>query len=145
MKKYILQLGKENAVCNSVEEAKEFISRFGHLTSAGEKRITGLFDGTIGMSRDFAWMMPKHIPELKNYPELLKNVEQPKLAKTLIKLREVYVEYLTETNRVSEDLGVILDQQGNNFVKKYNELTDIVSKTIGIIMEAEISEALKLY
>ena len=21
------------------------------------------------MSRDFAWMMPKHTPELKNYPE----------------------------------------------------------------------------
>lgn len=76
---------------------------------------------------------------------ILKNVEQPKLAKTLIKLREVYIEYLTETNRVTEDIGVIFDQQENNFVKKYNELTDIVSKTIGIIMEAEISEALKLY
>ena len=69
MKKFILQLGKEKVVCNDVEEAKNFISRFGHLTSAGEKRITGLFNGTIGMSRDFAWMMPKHIPELKNYPE----------------------------------------------------------------------------
>ena len=69
MKKFILQLGKENVVCNDVEEAKKFISRFGHLTSAGEKRITGLFNGTIDMSRDFAWMMPKHIPELKNYPE----------------------------------------------------------------------------
>lgn len=69
MKKFILQLGKENVVCNNVEEAKKFISRFGHLTSAGEKRIIGLFDGTIGISRDFAWMMPKHIPELKNYPE----------------------------------------------------------------------------
>lgn len=78
-------------------------------------------------------------------PELLKNVEQPKLAKTLIKLREVYIEYLTETNRVNEGIGVIFDQQEDNFVKKYNELTDIVSKTIGIIMEAEISEALKLY
>lgn len=76
---------------------------------------------------------------------MLKNVEQPKLAKTLIKLREVYIEYLTETNRVTEDIGVIFDQQENNFVKKYNELTDIVSKTIGVIMEAEISEALKLY
>ena len=76
---------------------------------------------------------------------MLKNVEQPKLAKTLIKLREVYIEYLTETNRVTEDIGVIFDQQEKNFVKKYNELTDIVSKTIGIIMEAEISEALKLY
>ena len=76
---------------------------------------------------------------------MLKNVEQPKLAKTLIKLREVYIEYLTETNRVTEDIGVIFDHQENNFVKKYNELTDIVSKTIGIIMEAEISEALKLY
>lgn len=76
---------------------------------------------------------------------MLKNVEQPKLAKTLIKLREVYIEYLTETNRVNERIGVIFDQQEDNFVKKYNELTDIVSKTIGIIMEAEISEALKLY
>lgn len=76
---------------------------------------------------------------------MLKNVEQPKLAKTLIKLREVYIEYLTETNRVNEGIGVIFDQQEDNFVKKYNELTDIVSKTIGIIMEAEISEALKLY
>lgn len=76
---------------------------------------------------------------------MLKNVEQPKLAKTLIKLREVYIEYLTETNRVNEEIGVIFDQQEDNFVKKYNELTDIVSKTIGIIMEAEISEALKLY
>ena len=76
---------------------------------------------------------------------MLKNVEQPKLAKTLIKLREEHIEYLTETNRVTEDIGVIFDQQENNFVKKYNELTDIVSKTIGIIMEAEISEALKLY
>lgn len=76
---------------------------------------------------------------------MLKNVEQPKLAKTLIKLREVYIEYLTETNRVNERIGVIFDQQEDNFVKKYNELTDIVSKTIGIIMEAEKSEALKLY
>lgn len=31
---------------------------------------------------------------------MLKNVEQPKLAKTLIKLREVYIEYLTETNQI---------------------------------------------
>lgn len=69
MKQFLLQLGKEVKVCNNIEEAKEFISRFGHLTSAGEKRISGFFDGTIGMSRDFAWMMPKHIPELKSYPE----------------------------------------------------------------------------
>ena len=69
MKQFVLQLGKESKVCPNIADAKEFISRFGHLTSAGEKRITGLFDGTICISRDFAWMMPKHIPELKNYPE----------------------------------------------------------------------------
>ncbi len=69
MKKFILQLGRERATCNNVEEAKQFIGRFGHLTSAGEKRIAGLFNGTIEIRRDFAWMMPKHIPELKNYPE----------------------------------------------------------------------------
>ena len=69
MKQFLLQLGEESKVCSNIAEAKEFVSRFGHLTSAGEKRITGLFDGTIGINRDFAWMMPKHIPELKNYPE----------------------------------------------------------------------------
>ena len=69
MKKFILQLGKESAACSNVEEAKQFIGRFGHLTSAGEKRIAGFFDGTIDINRDFAWMMPKHIPEMKNYPE----------------------------------------------------------------------------
>lgn len=62
-----------------------------------------------------------------------------------LRLLSNLVEYLTETNRVNEGIGVIFDQQEDNFVKKYNELTDIVSKTIGIIMEAEISEALKLY
>ena len=69
MKKFILQLGKERATCSNVEEAKQFIGQFGHLSSAGEKRIAGLFNGTIVINRDFAWMMPKHIPELKNYPE----------------------------------------------------------------------------
>lgn len=69
MKKLILQLGKESMRCESVEDAKRFIYRYGHLTSAGQKRIKGLFDGTIEISRDFAWMMPKHIPELILYPE----------------------------------------------------------------------------
>ncbi len=65
----LLQLGKDNKVCNNTEEAIEFISNFGHLTSAGKKRLEGLFSGRISIHRDFAWMMPKHIPELKNYPE----------------------------------------------------------------------------
>lgn len=69
MKQFILQLGKDSKVCSNIVEAKDFIFRFGHLTSAGEKRIIGLFDGSICLSRDFAWMMPKHIPELRNYPD----------------------------------------------------------------------------
>ena len=69
MEQFILQLGKQSKVCSDIEEAKEFISRFGHLTSAGEKRLAALFDGVLTINRDFAWMMPKHIPELKNYPE----------------------------------------------------------------------------
>ena len=69
MKQFILQLGKQSEVCSDIEEAKEFISRFGHLTSAGEKRLAALFDDVLAINRDFAWMMPKHIPELKNYPE----------------------------------------------------------------------------
>ena len=69
MKQFFLQLGKQSKVCSDIEEAKEFISRFGHLTSAGEKRLAALFDDVLAINRDFAWMMPKHIPELKNYPE----------------------------------------------------------------------------
>lgn len=33
---------------------------------------------------------------------LLQNVEQPKLAKTLIKLREVYVDFMSEVDRAKE-------------------------------------------
>ena len=62
MKQFILQLGKQNKVCSDIEEAKEFISRFGHLTSAGEKRLEALFDDVLTINRDFAWMMHKHIP-----------------------------------------------------------------------------------
>ena len=69
MEQFILQLGKQSKVCSDIEEAKEFISRFGHLTSAGEKRLAALFDDVLTINRDFACMMPKHIPELINYPE----------------------------------------------------------------------------
>lgn len=69
MKQFIFQLGKQSKACSDIEEAKEFISRFGHLTSAGEKRLAALFNSVLTINRDFAWMMPKHIPELKNYPE----------------------------------------------------------------------------
>lgn len=54
MKQFILQLGKQSNVCSDMEEAKEFISRFGHLTSAGEKRLAALFDGVLTINRDFA-------------------------------------------------------------------------------------------
>ena len=42
MEQFILQLGKQSKVCSDIEEAKEFISRFGHLTSAGEKTTCSL-------------------------------------------------------------------------------------------------------
>ena len=69
MKQFILQLGKDSKVCSNIVEAKDFISQMGHLTSAGEKRLASLFNGSLCLSRDFAWMLSKHIPELKNYPE----------------------------------------------------------------------------
>ena len=69
MKQFICKLGKQSKICSDIEEAKEFTSRFGHLTSAGEKRLAALFDDVLTINRDFAWMMPKHIPELINYPE----------------------------------------------------------------------------
>ncbi len=57
-------------VCNNVEEAEKFINLFGHLTSQGRKRIKAFYNGDLKINyKGFAWMNPKHIPELKNYPE----------------------------------------------------------------------------
>lgn len=69
MKKLLLQLGKKSRICNNIEEAKDFVAKFGHLTSAGEKRLIGLFEGKISITRDFSWLNPKHIPELKDFSE----------------------------------------------------------------------------
>ncbi len=57
-------------VCNNVEEAEEFINLFGHLTSQGRKRIKAFYNGDLRINyKGFAWMFPKHILELKDYPE----------------------------------------------------------------------------
>lgn len=71
MKKFILQLGKKKIVCYNVEKVEKFVSGFRYLPSASEKRITDLFifNGAISICRGFAWMMPKHMPKLKNYLE----------------------------------------------------------------------------
>lgn len=42
---------------------------------------------------------------------LLQNVEQPKLAKTLIKLREVYVDFMSEVDRAKEEYGVLVNDR----------------------------------
>ena len=68
-----------------------------------------------------------------NY-DMLENVKQPRLAKTLIKLSEVYREYMKETNMACEKLGVPCDRQQNNFIISYNKLTAIITGTIASIM-----------
>ncbi len=60
---------------------------------------------------------------------LLDNVKQPKLAQTLIKLREVFVEYMNETDRVNDKYGCICGQLSDNFINEYNKLTEIIWST----------------
>lgn len=75
--------------------------------------------------------------------ELLKNVEQPKMAKTLIKLREVYVEFMDEMERANAEYGVFpKGTQEDKFVGHYNAMAAIISSSMARIMDCEINEAI---
>lgn len=75
---------------------------------------------------------------------LLQNVEQPKLAKTLIKLREVYVDFMSEVDRAKEEYGVLVnDRTEDKFVSQYNVMSTLISNTLAKIMDYEVNEAIK--
>lgn len=75
---------------------------------------------------------------------LLQNVEQPKLAKTLIKLREVYVDFMSEVDRAKEKYGVLVnDRIDDKFASQYNVMSTLISNTMAKIMDYEVNEAIK--
>lgn len=75
---------------------------------------------------------------------LLQNVEQPKLAKTLIKLREVYVDFMSEVDRANEEYGVLVnDRIDDKFTSQYNVMSTLISNTLAKIMDYEVNEAIK--
>lgn len=75
---------------------------------------------------------------------LLQNVEQPKLAKTLIKLREVYVDFMSEVDRAKEEYGVLVnDRTDDKFANQYNAMSTLISNTLAKIMDYEVNEAIK--
>lgn len=75
---------------------------------------------------------------------LLQNVEQPKLAKTLIKLREVYVDFMSEVDRANEEYGVLVnDRTDDKFASQYNAMSMLISNTLAKIMDYEVNEAIK--
>lgn len=75
---------------------------------------------------------------------LLQNVEQPKLAKTLIKLREVYVDFMSEVDRDKEEYGVLVnDRIDDKFTSQYNVMSTLISNTLAKIMDYEVNEAIK--
>lgn len=75
---------------------------------------------------------------------LLQNVEQPKLAKTLIKLREVYVDFMSEVDRAKEEYGVLVnDRTEDKFASQYNVMSTLISNTLAKIMDYEVNEAIK--
>ena len=75
---------------------------------------------------------------------LLQNVEQPKLAKTLIKLREVYVDFMSEVDRANKEYGVLVnDRTDDKFASQYNVMSTLISNTLAKIMDYEVNEAIK--
>lgn len=75
---------------------------------------------------------------------LLQNAEQPKLAKTLIKLREVYVDFMSEVDRAKEEYGVLVnDRIDDTFASQYNVMSTLISNTLAKIMDYEVNEAIK--
>ena len=74
---------------------------------------------------------------------LLDNVKQPKLTQILIKLREVFVEYINETDRVNDKYGCICGQLSDNFINEYNKLTDIITRSMAAIMDTEINDTIR--
>lgn len=75
---------------------------------------------------------------------LLQNVEQPKLAKTLIKLREVYVDFMSEADRANKEYGVLVnDRTDDKFASQYNAMSTLISNTLAKIMDYEVNEAIK--
>lgn len=75
---------------------------------------------------------------------LLQNVEQPKLAKTLIKLREVYVDFMSEVDRANKEYGVLVnDRTDDKFASQYNAMSTLISNTLAKIMDYEVNEAIK--
>ena len=75
---------------------------------------------------------------------LLQNVEHPKLAKTLIKLREVYVDFMSEVDRAKEESGVLVnDRIDDKFASQYNVMSTLISNTLAKIMDYEVNEAIK--
>lgn len=75
---------------------------------------------------------------------LLQNVEQPKLAKTLIKLREVYVDFTSEVDRANKEYGVLVnDRTDDKFASQYNAMSTLISNTLAKIMDYEVNEAIK--
>lgn len=75
---------------------------------------------------------------------LLQNVEQPKLAKTLIKLREVYVDFMSEVDRANKEYGVLVnDRTDDKFANQYNAMSTLISNTLAKIMDYEVNEAIK--
>lgn len=74
---------------------------------------------------------------------LLKNVEQPKLAKSVIKLREVYTEVAAELYRAKEVCGdTAYDRVMDRFIMQYVNMNALITKAMAEIMECDIVEAI---
>lgn len=76
-------------------------------------------------------------------PALLRNVEQPRLAATVIKLREVYTEVVGELVRAKEEYGdESYDRVMDRFITQYVSMTSLITNAMASVMECDIVEAI---
>lgn len=72
----------------------------------------------------------------------IENVTQPKLAQTIVKLREVYVDVINEGNRGIDDLASTNDHLIDKFLAAYNNMQDIIVKIMSKNIIAEVDAVL---
>lgn len=68
----------------------------------------------------------------------LKNVREPKLSNSLIKLREVFMEVCEEASRGSNDLAAVNDEVADKFGKLYIQMQSCIVKIMANNITSEV-------
>lgn len=76
-------------------------------------------------------------------PVLLRNVKQPQLAASVVKLREVYIDVESELLRAKKEYGdTFYDNMIDKFTEQYVNMTSLITRGMAGIMDSDIAEAI---